>query len=324
MVPEETLERAAVDDVSPRYLRKQKTADVKRRRARQVGSLVRRVATISVAAIVSGGALGWAIHFLLFSPQMLLGPGQLQIRGTHYVSTGDVVAIFSGDMGRSVLRVPLERRRAAIERLPWVKQAAVERVLPDRLLVQVTERQPVAFLRSGSGMQWIDSDGVILGAQPGANLNLPVVSGLDARTPAPERARRVAIFLVFLQEIETVRPGAGAAVSEADLSSANDVLVTLAGLPEFGGQGPVLAHFGNGDFANRFQTVLEDFGGWRQKAGNIEAIDLRFDGQALVTPTEPLVPAPAQPAAAAPAPQATPANGAGAGAARRGHVPAGL
>lgn len=298
MVPEETLERAAVDDVSPRYLRKQKAADVKRRRTGQVGSLVCRIAAISAAVLFAGGACGWAVHFLLFSPQVLLGPAQLQIRGTRYVNPSDVTAIFSADLGRSVLRVPLERRRATIERLPWVKQATVERLLPDRLLVQVVEREPVAFLRSGSGMLWIDSDGVILGAQPGANLNLPVVSGIDQRTPAPERARRVALFLEFLKDIETVRAGAAAAVSEADLSSANDVQVTLAGLPEFGGQGPVLTHFGDNDFASRFQTLVEDFGGWRQKAGNIEAVDLRFNGQALVTPAEPLVVGPAQTSAA--------------------------
>ncbi|HEV2388502.1 MAG TPA: FtsQ-type POTRA domain-containing protein [Candidatus Acidoferrales bacterium] len=284
MVPEETLERAAVDDVSPRYLRKQKAAGPGRRRARQEGSLARPIALLSAVALVAGGLLAWIIHFLLFSPQMLLDPGRLQVLGTRYASPDDVAAIFASDLGRSVLRVPLGRRRAAVERLMWVKQARVERVLTGRLVVEVSEREPVAFLRGNSGMQWIDSEGVILDRQEGARLNLPVVSGLDWRTPAGERARRVGLFLEFLKEIAAVRAAAPAAVSEADLSSPDDLQVTLAGLPEFAGQGPVLVHFGDVQFAGRFQTLLEDFAGWRQKAGNIEAVDLRFDGQALVTP----------------------------------------
>ncbi len=60
-----------------------------------------------------------------------------------------IVEKFSADMGRSVVRVPLAERREALESLPWVEQAHVQRVLPNRIRVEITERTPVAFLRTG-------------------------------------------------------------------------------------------------------------------------------------------------------------------------------
>ncbi|MDE3136422.1 MAG: FtsQ-type POTRA domain-containing protein [Acidobacteriota bacterium] len=284
MVPEETLERAAVDDVSPRYLRKQKPAEVKRRRSEPLGKRLRR-GTIAFAVVVGvSGIAGWCAYFLFFSPATRLGPRGVRITGEHFVARGELMSVFAPDMGRSVLRVPLDERLAQIDAIPWIRQAAVERVLPDRIMVQVVERQPAAFLSTGSGMKLIDVDGVILDRPEGSNSNLPVVTGLDARTPVGERARRVALFSEFLKQIGTVRPDAAGGVSQANLASGDDLQVTLANVPVLAGQGPVIVHFGNADFANRFHLFLENFPSWEAKAGNVEAVDLRYDGQALVTP----------------------------------------
>jgi cell division protein FtsQ len=299
MVPEETLERAAVDDVSPRYLRKQKPADSDRRRIRQVGSLVRRFLAVSIVAVLGGAALADTIHFLLCSPRMLLHSDQIQMNGLHVLNGNELAAVFLPDLGRSVLLIPLERRRETLERIPWVKQATIERALPDRLVVQIVERQPVAFLRAGSTMRLIDADGAILDRSPGTNLNLPVVSGFDEQTPLQDRASRVGLFVDFLNGIETARAGTAAEVSEADLSDPEDVQATLAGVPEFAGQGPVEVHFGEGNFAARYRTLIGNFAEWRAKAGNILSVDLRFEGQVLVTPAGPL-PVPATPASGPP------------------------
>jgi cell division protein FtsQ len=288
MVPEETLERAAVDDVSPRYLRKQKPAEVKRRRAEPLGSRLRRGAIAFALVVGVSGIAGWCAYFLYFSPATRLVPRGVEISGEHYVTRGDIMGVFAPDIGRSVLRVPLDHRLAQIDAIPWVQQATLHRVLPNRLLVEVVERTPVAFLSTGSGTKLIDADGVILDQPPGASFNLPVVSGLNARTPVDERARRVELFSEFLKEIATVRPDAAGAVSQANLAGSDDLQVTLANAPVLAGQGPVIVHFGNADFANRYRLFLENFPSWAAKAGNVEAVDLRYDGQALVTPGPPL------------------------------------
>ncbi len=303
MVPEETLERAAVDDVSPRYLRRQKPVDVKRSRTRSQAGRLRRAARWLVLTVGACALSGLAIDLFFFSPAVLLRPAGIQISGEQFVSRDQLLNVFSADLGRSVLRVPLEHRLRAIESIPWVREATLVRALPNRLVLHVVERQPVAFLSTSAGLEVIDDQGVILDRPAGSNFNLPVVNGIGPQTPVEERASRVALFAEFLKEIAAVQSGAGAQVSEANLASPDDVEATLAGGPALAGQGPVLVHFGNANFAERYRELLENFGAWQVRAGTVEAVDLRYNGQALVTPGDPLA-APG-PGAADAAPSAT-------------------
>ena len=68
-----------------------------------------------------------------------------------------------------------------IERLPWVERASIERVLPDRLEVRVSERSPVAVWRLGDRNFLIDKSGRILGGRS---------RGRDAVAAARGRRRR--------------------------------------------------------------------------------------------------------------------------------------
>jgi hypothetical protein len=44
----------------------------------------------------------------------------------------------------------------------------------------------------------------------------------------------------------------------------------------------VVVHFGDSDFAEKYQTLVEEFAQWRAKAGRIESVDLRFSREAVV------------------------------------------
>jgi hypothetical protein len=96
------------------------------------------------------------------------------------------------------------------------------------------------------------------------------------------------LFSGFAQQIESARAGALDQVSEVDLADDHDVRATLTGLggDASGSQAdapvPVLVHFGDSDFAGKYQTLVEDIGQWRAKAGPVESVDLRFSGEAVV------------------------------------------
>jgi cell division protein FtsQ len=146
---------------------------------------------ILFAALAAVGTIGGISYLLFFSAETRLTASQIEVTGAHYVSSGEIAGVFTPDLGRSVFRVPLGKRLAAIEAMPWVRSAAVERLLPNRLNVSIVERQPVAFLNTNSGMKLIDAEGVILDLPSGARFNLPVVTGPDETVPAAERARRL-------------------------------------------------------------------------------------------------------------------------------------
>jgi len=277
-----------VAEEEPRYLRRQKPVEIRRRKlARRGWQLYRRTLLGGLMALASGWLLYQAVHFLLHSPRVVLANlGEIELIGNHFVSRAAVLERFAADRGHSVLRVPLARRRHALEEIPWVERASVERVLPNRIRVELVERTPVAFLRLGAELALVDAYGVILERPPAGDFHFPVVTGLGETMPRGQREQRMKLCVQFLKEIELIQPGAAEHVSEVDLSDSKDLRAVLAGIPEKGtaDQGPVLVHFGDGDFVNKFRLFVENIGPWRATAGRVESVDLRFARQVVVNP----------------------------------------
>jgi len=317
-------------DDEPKYLRRQKPLEIKRRKfGGRAWKNYLRVSLWAVAGLAGAAVVLEAGHFLLASPAMaLLHPGQIEISGNHFVPRDAVLEIFTADRGRSVLRIPLDERRLQIEAIPWVEQAAVRRALPNRIQVEITERTPVAFLRQGTALSLIDVHGVILGRPLQGNFNFPVVTGISANTPADERERRMQLFAGFTQQVQMVRPGALDQVSVIDLSDAGDLVATVSQLqngasaagtsPDAAGNSDatIKVYFGNSDFAAKYRTLIDKIGEWRAAVGRIESVDLRFNGEAVVN-QDPSARAQASQPQVAVAQMGSPARGSKRGSARR-------
>ncbi len=213
----------------PRYLRRQKPVEIKRRKFGK-GAVKGYLRTGGLVLSVSAGlaAAAGAGHFLLRSPRMaLLHPSQISVSGNQYVTPESIYSVFAQDRGRSVLLIPIEKRRSEIEAMPWVATATVRRVLPNHLAVEITERTPVAWLREGTELLLMDAHGVILDRPPAGKFHFPVVTGLKPEIPEEERGRRMNLYTEFTEQIEQVEAGASEGVSEVDLSQANDVRVSF-------------------------------------------------------------------------------------------------
>lgn len=275
-------------DEEPKYLRRQKPLEIKRRKfGRKAWSTYLRV-TVWVLAAAAGSFAAYEVgHFLLASPEMaLIHPEQIFLGGNHYVTPASVLHIFATDRGKSVLRIPIDERRRQIETLSWIEQATVRRALPNRIEVEITERTPVAFVREANDMALVDVHGVILDRPVEGNFHFPVVTGIGADTPLEDREKRMQLYSGFAQQIESAHAGALDQVSEVDLTDDHDVRATMTGLGGDASSGqtdaPVLIHFGDSDFAGKYQTLVEDIGQWRAKAGPVESVDLRFSREAVV------------------------------------------
>jgi len=87
--------------------------------------------------------------------------------------------------GAPILAFDLKGAQKRIEKLPWIKSATVERMLPDTVLLTVEERQPMALWQHKGVFALIDTDGeVILKTGLERFSDLLVVVGGDA----PEHA----------------------------------------------------------------------------------------------------------------------------------------
>jgi cell division protein FtsQ len=287
-------------DEEPKYLRRQKPLEIKRRKfGKKAWKTYLRVtfwSVIALAAAATSYALG---HYMLASPEMaLIHSDQVQVTGNQFVPKGRVLEVFSADRNRSVLRIPLDERRRQLETIPWVEHATVRRALPNRVEVEITERTPIAFLREGSNLALVDVQGVILDRPLKANFHFPVVTGIGADMPIEDRELRMQMFAGFSQQVEAARAGAMDQVSEVDLTEAKDLRATISGLQVVNtsagaaaasdawgnADAPIVVHFGDSDFQSKYLTVLNDIGQWRAAAGRVESVDLRFNGEAVVNP----------------------------------------
>ena len=277
----------ALAEEEPKYLRRQKPVEIRKRKFnRKAWPLYRRVLAGVLAAVVLGFAIYQAAVYFLYSPSVMMeSADQIEIQGNRFVSPDAIVEKFSADMHHSVVRVPLGERRQAVESLAWVEHADVQRVLPNRIRVQVTERTPVAFLRGMNDLSLVDADGVILERPAEGEFRFPVVSGIMESMPRDVREQRMKLFVQFMRDIEQGQPGADDRISEVDLSDAGDVRATITGLgagPTSGTASPVLVHFGDSDFANRYHLLAENVDQWRASAGRVDSVDLRFARQVVV------------------------------------------
>jgi cell division protein FtsQ len=122
---------------------------------------------------------------------------RVEVNGTHYIQADDIYRRLRLDSTASVWddTRPLERRLTS---LPGVRAVTISRKLPGTLLVQVSERSPVAFVPSASGLQAADADGHLLPLDPSrVAVDLPVLEQLDTalvRLLADVRGTSPALF----------------------------------------------------------------------------------------------------------------------------------
>jgi cell division protein FtsQ len=283
---QETYRPELVTDDEPRYLRRQKPVEIRRKKfSGKSWPFYRRVFvwTVAGAAVVTVGA--FSARYLLYSPQMLLvKPDQIEVSGNHIVAKEDVQKLFVHDRNRSVLRVPLETRRAQVEELPWVEEASLQRILPNRLRVLITERTPIAFCRNGTELALIDAHGVLLDRPEGEDYAFPIVTGLSESMPREEREKRMQIYQEFTKVADLVKPGSMERVSELDLSNPRDLKVVLTGLGSGADAPAVTVHFGQSDFTAKYRLLVENFAQWQANAGPVRSIDLQYARQVVVNP----------------------------------------
>jgi cell division protein FtsQ len=268
----------------PRYLRRQKPVEIRRKKfAGKSWSFYRRVLVFGTVAIAGLAAAGVAGQFLWSSPQVaLLKPDQVELTGNHIVSREAVLQQFARDRGHSVLRIPLDARRTALEELPWVECASVQRILPNHIRVELTERTPIAFLRNGTELALIDAHGVILDRPRGENLQFPIVTGLSESMPRDERGRRMQTYQEFVKDVDLVRANSSDRVSEVDLANPKDLRVVMTGIPSPNDPQSVTIQFGQNDFASKYRMVVDNFAQWQASNGRVRSIDLQYSRQVIL------------------------------------------
>lgn len=116
----------------------------------------------------------------------------VEVSGLKHMSRLPVYYATMDQRSNAMLLVNLEDVRTKLEALPWVENASVGRRLPDTLMIDIIEREPVAIWQYRQQLAVVDGTGHVLETEGAARFaHLPLVIGEGAN----QRAGQLAMML---------------------------------------------------------------------------------------------------------------------------------
>jgi len=170
---------------------------------RSLGMTLKIVGGITGATLLAGGTVilsnsGWGKsgwmgetieiarqRILVESANLGLAVHEVWVEGRHRTPAQRVFTALDVQRGVPLFGFDPAAAKARIEALPWVKRAAVERQMPDTVVIEIEEHEPIALWQSAGQFVPIDRNGVaIIDDRTESFPNLPVVIGDEAPTRA--------------------------------------------------------------------------------------------------------------------------------------------
>lgn len=221
-------------------------------------------------------------NYFLHDPRFRIDTSDsIQTVGNSQLTRDNLLSVFGSDIGRNIFYIPLSKRRAQLEQIPWVERATVMRILPNQLRVTVRERTPVAFVRIGDQIKLVDGAGVILDMSPAMmaarHFSFPVVSGIAPADPFSTRAARMRLYERFVTALDSSGEHLSSKLSEVNLTDPEDVRVTMPAKAS-----DLLLYFGDTNFLARYRIYQSHLNEWEQQYPQLETVDLRYDSEVVL------------------------------------------
>ena len=223
-----------------------------------------------VAALLLVGLPVAATVWVMSSPLFLLA--EIGIGPTEHVTTGEVAIALAGLEGRHLMRLSLADVEALLASNPWIEGAAIRKELPNRLMVEVHERSPIALLRQEEGLFYVDKTGFVMEPyDPAGPVDLPLLSVVPGAKLDVGRALEVA------GRFDQFAPGGTVGLSEVELLGLDDFRIHSAELAF-----PVLVSGTELEMQLvKLEKLLPEI---TRRFPAVEAVDLRFSRQIVVQP----------------------------------------
>jgi cell division septal protein FtsQ len=173
---------------------RESTERVRRFRA-VTGFLVNTIMLVSVIGGIWFGGKEALRRFLWENPDYFVHLENLKFRSDGTLSREQVIAVTGIVEGQNIFKVNLAATRAAVEKLPQVETAEVQRQLPNRLAITITERRPVAWVTAKvdddpttlENSFLIDASGTVMRTRTilPEYYHMPIISGVDTGNLVP-------------------------------------------------------------------------------------------------------------------------------------------
>jgi cell division protein FtsQ len=281
---ERQLERVVTSYLPERsraFLGKQKALD-KMKSMTFTRSLILGIRIFLLMALcISAGICIYLIRdFLLHSPKFDLSVKE--IHGFRNVPENQILMRLgvTENQTQNLLSLDLDELRKSLELISWIKTATVRRVLPDKLIIEVSERVPIGYARIDHSTFLVDDQGVLLemNSESSSNFDFPVITGMESGLE-PEvigrNKKRISLYKELIQALDGNGAGLSRDLSEVHLQDPGSLAVLL-------NDDPVWVILGSDQLEKRFRRYLGMSSQIKQKCPQVDTVDLRFQEQVII------------------------------------------
>ncbi len=111
---------------------------------------------------------------------------QVPIQGHNRTKLEDIQKVLNLTQGMPILDIDLNEKRDAIAALPWIRSVVIERQLPNMMIIQVVEKEPIAIWQHHKKYSPIDEQGEPIPDDKTVISNVLLVVGEDAPKHTPQ------------------------------------------------------------------------------------------------------------------------------------------
>ncbi|MEA3471109.1 MAG: FtsQ-type POTRA domain-containing protein, partial [Thermodesulfobacteriota bacterium] len=151
----------------------------KNRIKRRSGKIIREIVKALMVMGISGGLallMVYAYNYAICAPYFKLG--DTMVRGCEKVSEREILDLAGVDASMNILAVNLDKMTDKIKGNPWIKDVSIGRELPNRLVIEIIEREPAALIKKNESLYIVDrGEEIFKGFGEDDCINLPVLTG---------------------------------------------------------------------------------------------------------------------------------------------------
>lgn len=242
--------------------------------------LIFRLGRPFLAAVAIVGLPSALAGWILLSDQFIVQ--EVSVASTRRVSASWAEQRLTPLLGKRLFAVDLRDVEAALADHNWVRGARLRRCLPNRLEVEILEKDPVALIVQGESLAYLDPAGHVIGPFDPKDPNIDSADLVLMSAPQ-DRLDLVASGLALLDSWRRNRLPFSAGLSEIRVLTSTDFRVITAGLPF-----PIFVSSLN--LADGLASLVR-YGPQLERRlfrlSPIGAVDLRFDGRIVFQPAVP-------------------------------------
>jgi cell division septal protein FtsQ len=242
--------------------------------AKKIGSLALKL--IILIIVIASGWLSWQAFRTITHAEMFQISG-VDIAGVKYLGESDLKKIVGPFKGANIFRADLGAAVKRAQANPWVQNVSFHRRLPNRISMEITEREPFAQLEVASGRFLMDNEGVVIERyvkEKHKTWPLPTIVIKDYRIRVGEQVTSEAMgeALMLIAEI-AARGGWPLDAVTIKASSPESLSIAYAD-HEF--------KIGSGRYSEKLRRLAEVMEDVKRRNLNIAYVDLRPDRQVAV------------------------------------------